>query len=188
MRLLSFGFVAFVIGASGCAAISGLGDYGEGPSDEHLALTSDSSLPPGDESSPAGDDGASMVGDAGSGDDALDPSIDSGDWGDAASYVDARPPCNSQTCPNGCCDSQGQCAGGRSLDTCGTAGQTCKACGSGQACSNGGACVTVVVDSGVTPPPPPVCPGSCQKCGIAESTCCKSDKTCGCAYPFAPCF
>jgi hypothetical protein len=28
---------------------------------------------------------------------------------------------------------------------------------------------------------------TCQNCGIAQTTCCKSDHTCGCAYPFAPC-
>jgi hypothetical protein len=51
--------------------------------------------------------------------------------------------------------------------------------------------VPPVVDSGGSPPPPPpacVAKNCTNKCGIAQQTCCKSDKiTCGCTYFGSPC-
>jgi hypothetical protein len=186
MRHLCLAGAALVAAVSGCAAISGLGDYEDMPAAEKAALEAQDASG-GDDASSIGigtDDASGATTDDGSPDQVLSSLTDAGDLYDAPLAPDAIPACTAQSCPNGCCDSQGGCSGGRSVDTCGTGGEACKSCASGDSCSSAGACVATVVDSGATAP---VCPASCEKCGIAQTTCCKSDKSCGCAYPFAPC-
>lgn len=43
--------------------------------------------------------------------------------------------CTPQTCPNGCCDSNGVCQPGNTEQACGDGGVTCTQCGSNQHCS-----------------------------------------------------
>lgn len=159
-----------------CAAVSGVADYTGGTSTNESPLSQHED---GGDAEPDGwtaDDGVAS-------DDAV--AVDDADvvTVDGAIDIDARPVCSPQTC-NGCCDSNGNCAGGGSMATCGTGGATCVACGSGQVCENAVCTKAPAADSG----PPPACvKSSCKACGAVQSTCCKSDNTCGCAYPFAPC-
>jgi hypothetical protein len=172
------GVVALVAAGavSACAAIAGVDGYQPGDDEKTPSIfvtdaASDAFTTPGAD------------GWTGTEDNGTDADTDSTSPVDAAYSADARPPCNTTTC-NGCCDSNGNCAGGQSQATCGTGGEQCISCGSGTTCNKSGACVNTPVDSG----PPPACvASSCQKCGAVQSTCCKSDNTCGCAYPFAPC-
>ena len=60
-------------------------------------------------------------------DDGGGTSDDSGDAG-----------CDSNSCPNGCCDSQGGCQAGTDDTACGSGGQTCIACTGSDTCGGGG--------------------------------------------------
>ncbi|HEX4447107.1 MAG TPA: hypothetical protein VH044_10235 [Polyangiaceae bacterium] len=162
-----------------CAAVSGVADYSGGTSTNESAAVSQHA--DGGDADPDGwtaDEGA--LADDAAGDAVEDVAVAV----DGPLDIDARPVCSPQTC-NGCCDSNGNCAGGGSMATCGTDGQKCVACGSGDVCENA-VCTKAPVDSGGAPPPACV-KSSCKSCGAVQSTCCKSDNTCGCAYPFAPC-
>jgi hypothetical protein len=55
------------------------------------------------------------------------------------SACSAPNPCNASVCPTGCCD-QGACYGGTEPHACGSLGNSCEACMSGQVCL-GGRCV-----------------------------------------------
>ncbi len=56
-------------------------------------------------------------------------------------YCAAFPACGPLTCPDGCCDSKGQCVGGKATSSCGQKGQACKDCGAeGQDCAPQGFC------------------------------------------------
>jgi hypothetical protein len=162
-----------VVAVTGCAAISGLGDYEEMPASGNTALLQ-----------PVGEDGASSeagvtADDASVGDDtgtSVDPLFDAGEYPDVD--FDAPPPCGT-TC-GGCC-MNGSCVGGQSVTTCGIHGDLCEDCTSmGGACS-AGACTTPVKDAGVNKP-------SCTSCApcipVYQSACCKTDDTCGCKTNF----
>jgi hypothetical protein len=183
MRVLSAAVAGFVVSISGCAAITGLQDYGEGSG----SGSGDTAL------SHPGDAGTVTDPDAGaaSGDDADDGSLSSSPDGDATWIVDAGefpdidldapPVCGPSTC-QGCC-MNGTCVGGASVDTCGSGGGLCTDCTSkGGACSKG-ACATPVVDAA----PPPMCKASsCGSCiPFYQTGCCKSDNTCGCEVSFS---
>ncbi len=45
--------------------------------------------------------------------------------------------CDASSCPNGCCDEQGQCRQGSAVNACGANGQRCSACSTGQVCVSG---------------------------------------------------
>jgi hypothetical protein len=49
--------------------------------------------------------------------------------------------CNAQTCPDGCCDLNGLCVPGNTLQNCGTGGEACEPCSNAEICQNG-QCVT----------------------------------------------
>jgi hypothetical protein len=192
-----------------CAALSGLDQFslggdatetkdGTGPSrisdasiDVPVDMSSpDTGLSVGEGDSTVPNEGASDAGlDAG-----LDGSSDGGLQGDASDGAagdggeagdgdaDAgKPVCSSSNC-RGCCDTNGNCAGGLSNGTCGTGGENCVNCGS-LSC-NGGTCSSVIPDAG--------------KCTVAacdyltlcipvyQSACCKADGTCGCNINFPP--
>jgi hypothetical protein len=103
---------------------------------------------------------------------------DAGDAGDASSADVAMPLCGPGNC-GGCCNPAGYCAGGQSKSTCGTGGHACTDCTpAGNVCS-AGACVAPAVDAA---PPPPCNPMSCfVACApVYQTSCCKSDGTCGC--------
>jgi hypothetical protein len=113
--------------------------------------------------------------------------VDAGAPSDASGIPDGYV-CGPETC-GGCCNSSGNCAGGQSVNTCGTGGANCKDCTSSGACS-AGACSTPVKDAA----PPPMCdPTSCASTNHCagfpiQGSCCKLDDTCGCQWTaFAPC-
>ena len=173
MRLLSVVGAGLMIAVSGCAAISGLGDYEDMPGAGNSALTQPGAEASSDDASPSTDlineDDASMaVSDTGA------ATADGGELADV--NLDAPPPCGAGSC-GGCC-MNGSCVGGQSVTTCGIGGDLCKDCTNmGGACSKG-ACTTRVVDAA----PAPTCDKS--KCGgcipFYQVGCCKSDDTCGC--------
>jgi hypothetical protein len=174
MRFI-LGTIALGVSVISCAAVAGVNEYSPGTSSTELTEAE------------AGDGGGA---DASTADDAPvatdDASEDTSALADGVVPADvaleARPLCSTSSC-NGCCDSDGNCTGGQSTGTCGTGGEQCVACSSGQTC-NDGVCGKAALDSSA----PAACKAStCKACGIAESACCKSDNTCGCAYPFAPC-
>ena len=100
---------------------------------------------------------------------------------------DARPPCTSTSC-GGCCTAAGDCVGGQSATTCGTAGGACEDCtAKGQSC-NGGACSSAPHDAGVCTMLS--CTTITNLCiPVWQQPCCKSDGTCGCyvTIPTGPC-
>src|SRR5262249_37552999 len=93
--------------------------------------------------------------------------------------------CRTDTC-NGCCTSDGYCAGGQSVNTCGVGGHACQDCTTAGACSSAGQCTAPQKDAG-----PKTCnPSDCHQCAIApiQGACCKLDNTCGCQFSiFDPC-
>lgn len=50
---------------------------------------------------------------------------------------DTSSSCNSSNCKTGCCDSNGKCQETTSDSACGTAGNSCKACSTGESCVAG---------------------------------------------------
>jgi hypothetical protein len=70
--------------------------------------------------------------------------------------------CDEGSCPTGCCDSSGRCVTATTPAQCGTRGQDCVPCPTGQSCQ-AGSCTVV-------PPPPPDggcgCPLGCCQSGI----------------------
>jgi hypothetical protein len=163
--------------------IAGLGDYeghaGESPDGSVASLLkSDAAVRPEDGGGPAlNDEPASS--------DVSDAAVASdGVWfipDDAGLSPDVNIQCDTTTCA-GCC-SKGECVGGQSVATCGVVGAACKDCTSmGGACSNG-ACATKVPDAGSSK----TC--TVSKCGgcilFYQTSCCKSDQTCGCVVAFS---
>jgi hypothetical protein len=189
MRALFAGVVVLAMGTGACALIAGLGDYegAAGGSDSSpsrslkdagapLNATDDSGDPPLNEEAAASED----TPDSDVGSDS--PFIVGADPGDAMLSPDVDTVCSTTTCP-GCC-SNGQCVGGQSVATCGVGGGSCKDCTSmGGACTSG-ACTTKVPDAG----PAKTCTTSkCSPCiPVYQSSCCKSDETCGCKTNFPP--
>ncbi len=177
MRVLLAGVVFVSVGTGGCALIAGLSDYegraGAERSDSAGASPEDGSLALDDEQvSPS-------LGDAALASDAPWSVVD--DAGDAALVPDVNTTCGPTTCA-GCC-SNGECVGGASVATCGVGGGACQDCTNmGGACT-GGACMMKVADAG----PPKTCTAS--KCGgcipFYQTSCCKSDQTCGCVVSFS---
>ena len=187
-----------------CAALSGLDQFsmsgdapetkdGTGPShvsDASIEVPVDMSSPDtgllvGEGDSTVPNDGANDAGldagpdgstDGGTQGDAGDEAGDGGTSNEAGDSGDSgKPVCSSSNC-RGCCDSNGNCAGGLSNGTCGTGGQKCVNCGS-LSC-NGGTCSSVIPDAGKCTVP------SCDLLTLCipvyQSSCCKSDGTCGC--------
>jgi hypothetical protein len=74
--------------------------------------------------------------------------------------------CTPQSCPNGCCDENGECRSGNTSQVCGTGGQACARCPAGQGCRNG------------------VCACTPQSC---PDGCCASDGTCQPGNAFGAC-
>jgi hypothetical protein len=112
-------------------------------------------------------------GDAETNDDA-DTGNDDAETADA--YLDAQPACGPASC-GGCC-SRGQCVGGQSVATCGLGGGVCQDCTSTGACSTSGTCVTPSIDAGIGTCVVSQCHNACIP--VYQSSCCKSDQTCGC--------
>jgi hypothetical protein len=183
MRSVSFGVVLLAILANGCASISGLGDYQEGPSGGSEAAISGSDASTGGVDSSPGED--VWVDDGGA--DGLDDGSQIVDVVIPADVDLDAPQCGpTVSCASQHCCSNGQCVGGLSVNTCGTGG-ACKDCTSiGGACTNG-ACTTPVVDAA----PAPTC--NAKNCGgctpFVDKGCCKSDMTCGCTsiWTSGPC-
>lgn len=179
MRLFVGGLVIMATGLGGCAAISGLGDYGEGTSIDPDSSTSQLVK----DSGPFATDGNDVPDTGTPSDDTADP--DGDPVNDAAGLADVNPDsapaCSTITC-GGCC-MNGECVGGQSVSTCGKGGGLCKDCsGMGGGCSTAGACIPYV-DSG----PPPTCDKSkCPPCiPVYQSTCCiQPAQTCGCITNF----
>jgi hypothetical protein len=184
MRALFAGVVVLSMGTGACALIAGLNDY-EGHSGSDSAAsrvtvdgapvaTDDSGDMPLNSDPPPTDDAAES-------DVAPDAEfIINDDSSDAALSPDVNTVCDTTSCP-GCC-SNGQCVGGESVATCGKGGGLCKDCTSmGGACTNS-ACATKAPDAG----PPKTCTASkCALCiPVYQSSCCKSDETCGCKTNF----
>lgn len=55
--------------------------------------------------------------------------------------------CGPQTCPGGCCDSNGECQPGTSIASCGSSGEDCRVCFVGQTCREG-ACALAMTGGG----------------------------------------
>lgn len=174
MRLRVASVVVLVFGASACAAITGLGEYGEKQSNEGALEASDSSNQ--DETT----DGTVTTGDdagvdANASDDAMIlPDVD----------IDALAVCGPGSACKGCC-MNGTCVGGQSVSTCGVGGELCVDCTSkGGACSSAGACTTPPKDAGTVA----ACNAmKCLACApVYQSGCCKSDNTCGCRVNIPP--
>lgn len=45
--------------------------------------------------------------------------------------------CSATTCPTGCCDAEGVCQAGTTLNACGVAGAACQSCSSSEVCGGG---------------------------------------------------
>jgi hypothetical protein len=117
MRYLCVLGAALVAAVSGCAAISGLGEYEDMPAADKAGLEGLEASVGSDDASPVGtDDGGAATDDASSGLDTISLT-DAGGLYDAPLAPDAIPPCTAESCPNGCCDPQGGCSGGRSVGT-----------------------------------------------------------------------
>ena len=183
MRALFAGVVVLSLGMGGCALIAGLNGY-EGKGD------ADGSTPIVDK-----DDGSVAVGDdtgttpLNMGDDEPDadvPDVAEGDGyyvlgaDDAALSPAVNTTCDTTTCP-GCCKG-GMCYGGQSVATCGKGGGACLDCTSMGGACGAGACMTKAPDAG----PAKTCTASkCAPCiPVYQSSCCKSDMTCGCHTNF----
>jgi hypothetical protein len=165
------GTVALGFGVMSCAMVSGVNEYTPGTQSTQLSEPEAGADASTADEVPVAPDDASE-----------DTSVLTDVVVPADVALEAKPVCGTTSC-NGCCDSDGNCTGGGSTGTCGTGGERCVACSSGQTC-NDGVCGKAPVDSSTTP----ACNQStCKGCGIAQSACCKSDNTCGCAYPVAPC-
>jgi hypothetical protein len=85
----------------------------------------------------------------------------SDDGGAADCGADARG-CDSNSCANGCCDSQGICQPGNNDNACGSGGQSCTACASPQTCSGGGTPQACGEDAGGGCPAPAPAGGACN--------------------------
>src|ERR1019366_3282789 len=121
MRLLSVVGAGLMIAVSGCAAISGLGDYEDMPGAGNSALTQPGAEASSDDASPSTDlineDDASMaVSDTGA------ATADGGELADV--NLDAPPPCGAGSCGGGCMN--GSCVGGQAVPTWGIGGDLCK--------------------------------------------------------------
>lgn len=46
-------------------------------------------------------------------------------------------PCSSQSCPNGCCNADGECKTVQNASYCGTGGTSCKSCAENETCESG---------------------------------------------------
>ncbi len=187
MRALFAGVVVLAMSTGACALIAGLNDY-----DGH-AGGSDSSTPtmvPGsDAGTPVTSDDTGSTPLNGDDEPTIDadvPDVESDGYfvltgdNDAMLSPDVNTKCDTTTC-SGCCQ-DGMCVGGQSVATCGKGGATCKDCtGMGGACSSG-ACATKVADAG----PAMTCTVSkCPLCiPVYQSSCCKTDMTCGCHTNF----
>jgi hypothetical protein len=172
MRLRVAAVVVLAFGASACAAITGLGDYGDGKQLDEAALQATDS---GDAQTSTTD---------GTVDDEASADGTPGDE-EAMSTVDpdAAPPCGPGHC-GGCCMNN-VCYGGASVSTCGVSGALCIDCSNkGGACSAEGACTTPPKDAGTAP----ACNATkCLACApVYQSGCCKSDNTCGCKVNIPP--
>jgi hypothetical protein len=180
MRALFAGVVVLSMGTGACALIAGLNDYeGHSGDDSSVAnvIKDDAPVATEDANDPP------LNGEAAATDDANEPVGSDADWvitDDAALSPDVNTTCDTTTCP-GCCKN-GQCVGGASVATCGGGGGLCTDCTSmGGACTSG-SCTTKPVDAGA----PKTCTASkCQLCiPVYQSSCCKSDQTCGCKTNF----
>jgi hypothetical protein len=174
MRLRVASVVVLVFGASACAAITGLGEYGEKQNEAALEAPDSSA----DESSTT--DGTVTTGD--------DASQDSNASDDAMSIPDVAfdgpPVCGPGSSCKGCC-MNGTCVGGQSVTTCGVGGELCVDCTSkGGACSSAGACTTPPKDAEAAAP----CNATkCIACApVYQTGCCKADNTCGCKVQIPP--
>jgi hypothetical protein len=183
MRALFAGVVVLSMGTGACALVAGLSDYEGHPGSDSAAsrVVVDGA--------PATDDAndTPLNGEAAATDDANEPDVGAdGDFiitddsTDAALSADVNTTCDTTSC-GGCC-SNGQCVGGESVATCGKGGAQCKDCTSmGGACTSN-ACATKAPDAG----PAKTCTASkCSPCiPVYQSSCCKSDMTCGCKTNF----
>ena len=82
-------------------------------------------------------------------------------------------PCNSSTCPTGCCDSSNVCHAGTSTTSCGFGGLTCAICTGNQTCGGGGGnrtCVNTLCSSST-------CNGCCDATGKCQAG--TSNTACG---------
>ena len=182
MRALFAGVVVLSMGTGACALITGLNDYEGHPGSDSAAsrvLVDGAAVPSDDSGDPPLND--PPTDDAAESDVASDAAwviID--DSSDAALSADVNTTCDTTTC-GGCC-SNGQCVGGESVATCGKGGGLCTDCTSmGGACTSG-ACATKAPDAGAAK----TCTASkCSPCiPVYQSSCCKSDMTCGCKTNF----
>jgi hypothetical protein len=183
MRALFAGVVVVAMSTGACALISGLNDY-EGHSGDADGSTT-SPLTADDRGAPTDDGGGTPLNDPA---DTGTADVDNGDGyfvidipADAGLSPDVNTTCDTMTC-SGCCQ-DGMCVGGQSVATCGKGGVVCKDCTRmGGACSSAGACTTKVADAA----PPPACSVSkCPPCiPVYQSSCCKTDETCGCHTNF----
>ncbi len=102
-------------------------------------------------------------------------------------------PCNSSTCPNGCCDGTGHCQAGTSTTACGFGGLQCSKCVGNQTCDSERVCVNNVCSSST-------CIGCCDAqgkcqagssnaaCGANGLTCvnCNGNETCSASHSCQP--
>jgi len=163
---------------------------GDEPSGDEAAPADEVQEPPvGTGDTGAGDAGGADAGVEAGGDATLDGPVErlpDGSPGPDAS--DARPPpCTSTSC-GGCCSAAGDCVGGQSAATCGTAGAACVDCSArGQSC-NAGVCSSTPHDAGACTMLS--CTTFTNLCiPVWQQPCCKVDGTCGCyiTIPTGPC-
>jgi hypothetical protein len=138
-----------------------------------------------------GSDAANVGADRGGNDaDVSADPIEASGQEDAGARSDAdagKPPCASQC--GGCCDSNGNCLGGRSTSTCGKGGARCTDCAvGGQVCNAGLCSAPPAPDSGVSPMTcnRAVCFTQTLCIPVYQATCCKADQTCGCQVVIPP--
>jgi hypothetical protein len=101
---------------------------------------------------------------------------------------DALPAC-APSC-HGCC-ADNNCNGGQSDDSCGVGGQACVNClSSAMACANGQCAPPLAVDAAQRTCTLSTCAKANLCIPVWQSSCCKSDGTCGCQVdiPPGPCY
>jgi hypothetical protein len=80
----------------------------------------------------------------------------------SATFTCTPLPCNSSTCPNGCCDATNACRAGTSTSACGGGGLQCAACVGNQTCSTQRVCINNLCSSST-------CIGYCDAQGKCQA-------------------
>jgi hypothetical protein len=189
LRLGALALAALVALAAGCSALLDWNGYsgGQAKGDDAGAGSDagDAREAGATEAGGGGVEGGEDGGDGGDGGDGSDGNVP-----DTGVFDGGIPTCGPDSGCGGCCNVNGLCVGGRSTDTCGVNGATCVDCQSGGNVCSDGVCVPPSEDAA----PPPAC--TLARClsfdagvpcvPVYQTSCCKSDGTCGCVVEFPP--